>query len=365
MAEPIRVGLVGPRGNWGSRAHIPSLKALPEYELKAVCTTSEATAREASAAFGVPLAFHDYHAMSAHPEVDLVVVSVRVPYHHEIVMAALEAGKNVLCEWPLGANLREAEGMTATARAKGVRAIAGLQARSDPAIMRLRELIAEGWIGDVLTASLTVFNSGILERPADRTWAADAKAGANTLTIHGGHNIDALCYCLGEFAEVSATVATQVGSWRVTGSNDSVAVTAPDNVLVNGRLQSGAVVSIHAGTVPFSGSSARLEVYGSRGTIALLGGMTLNLGPNRLVGARNGEAMEELPIPDRLVFVPEGTPSGMTYNLSQAYVRLAQSWHGGTQDLPDFDAALTRHRLLAALQRSSDEGRRVRLTEVA
>ena len=64
MTERIRVGLVGPRGNWGSLAHIPSLRALPEYELRAVCTTSEATAREAAATFAVPLAFHDYRAIS-------------------------------------------------------------------------------------------------------------------------------------------------------------------------------------------------------------------------------------------------------------------------------------------------------------
>src|SRR5215217_5748719 len=104
MTDKIRVGIVGAnaaQGSWGSRAHIPALKSLPEYELVAVCTAHEDTALQAAAAFGAQHAFHDYHAMVQHPDVDLVSVAVRVPYHHEIVMAAIAAGKDIYCEWPL------------------------------------------------------------------------------------------------------------------------------------------------------------------------------------------------------------------------------------------------------------------------
>ena len=107
MAEKIRVGLVGAHatsGSWGARAHVPALQALPEYALLAIATAHEETARAAASAFGARLAFSDYHALVAHPDVDLVAVNVRVPYHREIVLAAIEAGKDVFCEWPLGAN---------------------------------------------------------------------------------------------------------------------------------------------------------------------------------------------------------------------------------------------------------------------
>jgi len=100
----------------GKNAHVPALAALPDYELVAVCTAHEETARESAAAFGAPKAYHDMEAMVADPDLDLVVVCVRVPWHRDLVMASLRAGKPTLCEWPLGANLAEAEEIARLAR---------------------------------------------------------------------------------------------------------------------------------------------------------------------------------------------------------------------------------------------------------
>jgi len=114
MTDKIRVGIVGATvtqgGEWlgAPNAHVPALKALPGYELKAVCTSREETAKASAAAFGVDHAFHHrFSDMAAHPDVDLLVVCVRVPGHRELVMAGLQAGKPVCCEWPLGKNLAE------------------------------------------------------------------------------------------------------------------------------------------------------------------------------------------------------------------------------------------------------------------
>src|SRR5918999_1029673 len=100
MAGQIRIGIIGatvtPGGSgWGANAHIPALKGLPEYTLKAVCTAHEDTANASAAAFGAELAFHDINDMVAHPDIDLVVVCVRVPWHRDLVMAGLRAGKAV------------------------------------------------------------------------------------------------------------------------------------------------------------------------------------------------------------------------------------------------------------------------------
>ena len=98
MAEDkIRVGIIGANAHygWSMRAHLPALRALPDYELTAVCTSRPETAAESAVHYGARLAFHDYHAMVRHPDIDLVSVSVRVPLHHDMVMAALHAGKHV------------------------------------------------------------------------------------------------------------------------------------------------------------------------------------------------------------------------------------------------------------------------------
>src|SRR5438046_5331963 len=106
MTDKIRVGIVGATltqggSGWGANAHVPALKALPGYELKAVCTAHEDTAKASAAAFGAELAFQRFSDMAAHPDIDLLVVCVRVPGHRGLVMSGLPAGKPVCCEWPV------------------------------------------------------------------------------------------------------------------------------------------------------------------------------------------------------------------------------------------------------------------------
>src|SRR3989442_3441572 len=98
MTDKIRVGIVGATvtqggSGWGANAHVPALNALPGYELKAVCTAHEDTAKASAAAFGAEHAFHRFSDMAAHPDVDLLVVCVRVPGHRELVVAGLQAGE--------------------------------------------------------------------------------------------------------------------------------------------------------------------------------------------------------------------------------------------------------------------------------
>src|SRR5213595_65627 len=102
MTDKIRVGIVGatvtPGGSgWGANAHVPALMALPDYELKAVCTAHPETAKASAAAFGAELAFYNFDEMVSRPDVDLVAVVVRVPGHRDLVVRALEAGKAVYC----------------------------------------------------------------------------------------------------------------------------------------------------------------------------------------------------------------------------------------------------------------------------
>ena len=117
----IRVGMVGanPSRGFASIAHIPALQALPDFEISAVCTTRQDSADAAARHYGVPLAFCDAEKLAQHPDVDLVAVSVKVPDHYLPVMAAIEAGKHVYCEWPLGTNTEEAARMLEFSETQG------------------------------------------------------------------------------------------------------------------------------------------------------------------------------------------------------------------------------------------------------
>src|SRR5215469_420079 len=117
----IRVGIVGANPSRGvsSIAHIPALRALPELENAALCTTRQDSAEAAARHYGVPLAFSDAAKLAEHPDVDLVTVSVKVPDHYLPVMTAIEAGKHVYCEWSFCRNTDEAVLMSDATRRTG------------------------------------------------------------------------------------------------------------------------------------------------------------------------------------------------------------------------------------------------------
>jgi predicted dehydrogenase len=365
MPGKIRVGTVGAtvtRGGsgWGANAHVPALRALSEYELKAVCTAHPETARASAEAFGAELAFDDFDQMLAHPEVDLVAVCVRVPGHYDLVVKALEAGKHVFCEWPLGRTLAEAEELAHLASARSLRTIVGLQAQSDPTLMYARELLRDGYAGHVQAVNFTYTGQAVTERGAGRIWQGDRRNGANTLTIAAGHAIDAVCYMLGEFEELSAHLATNITEWHNPETNETVQVDSPDWISVTGRLAGGAQAAFLTATVPAQPSGTRLEIFGTGGTLVLTCG-SLNQGPSKLLGTHGKDPLEELPTPRRFKLVPDGVPSGAPFNVAQAYVRFAASFSQSEPFEPDFEHAVRRHALIDAIERSDAERHSVRV----
>jgi predicted dehydrogenase len=366
MPGRIRVGIVGatvtPGGSgWGANAHVPALRALPDYELKAVCTAHSESARASAEKFGAELAFDNFEAMLARPEVDLVVVCVRVPGHYDLVMQALEAGKNVFCEWPLGISLAQAQEMAHAASARSLRTAVGLQGQSDPGLMYVRELIRGGYVGKVMAVNFTSTSQAVIERGPGRIWQGDRRNGANTLTIAAGHAIDALCFLLGEFEEISARLATNIAEWHNPETGESFAVDSPDWIGVTGCLRSGAEASFLVTTVLANPSGTRLEVFGSEGTL-ILTSATLNLGPTRILGSRGRDPLLPMDVPTRFTLVPENVPAGSAFNVAQAYTRLAGGLNQGQPFEPSFQHAVARHALIDAIERSAAEGRAVRPT---
>jgi len=161
------VGIVGlqPGRSWAARGHVPALCALPEsFEIAGVANTSLESSQAAAAAMGLPKAYANVAEMVSAPEIDIVTVTVKVAHHLEIVKAAIEAGKHVYCEWPLGNGLAEAEELAAVARAKGVLGVIGTQARVAPEIEYLKQLIADGFVGEVLSTTLEQIPSDVSQR---------------------------------------------------------------------------------------------------------------------------------------------------------------------------------------------------------
>jgi predicted dehydrogenase len=183
--------------------------------------------------------------------------------------------------------------------------------------------------------------------------------GANTMTIAGGHAIDAMCAILGEFAEVSARVTTRIPEWKDL-SGKTVPVDAPDSINVVGRLTSGAEVSVNVAAVP-NPTGNRLEIYGREGTLIVSGDGSFNIGPSQVHGAKGKDAMAPMPVPAKYRVAPAGTPAGQAYNVAQAYVRAADALRGSGSFDVDFNLAVKRHMLIDAIERSSATGRSVKV----
>jgi predicted dehydrogenase len=362
MADKIRLGLIGASvtGTWSARAHLPAVRASSDVELTAVCTTKAESADAARRAWGARLAFDDWRRMIASPEIDAVAVVVRVPSHYAPTKAALEAGKHVYCEWPLGRTTAEAMELAALANVKGLVTAVGLQARVNPAVMHMKELVEGGFAGEVMAVHVSLLREGVLSRPSHRTWQRDAELGANTLTIANGHTVDAMRFMTGDFRRLSAVVATQARQWLDTGTNTLLDVTAPDNVLTSGRLANGAVASVHIGAIPFAGSGYRMEIYGRDGTLVATGKDSPQLSEVSLHGAKGGNRLGLMRVPERFTVTAPGTPPGEALNVGQIYSLFARAIRsGGKHDQPNFETAVELHRLVDAIKEASDTGREV------
>ena len=365
MADKIRLGFVGANVNatWASQSHFPALLASPDVEFTAVCTTRPESAEEARQAFGAKLAFHDFREMALSPEIDAVAVVVRVPSHYEPTKAAIEAGKHVLTEWPLGQNTAEAVELANLARDRGMQTVVGLQSRVSPALLFVKELLETGYVGEVISCHVTTMRAGALQRHSSDTWQRDITQGANTLTIANGHVIDALRFVAGDFSRVACMVSTQAEQWYETDTQQYVEVTSPDNVRVSGQLERGAAVSVHVGAIPWAGTGFRMEIYGREGTLITTGSVSSQRGEMlRVQGAQGSNELHDLEIPERFIYVPSDFPTGDPFNVGQLYTLFAEAIRTGQNRAPTFDTAVDLHRFIDTLKQASDTGRELSVT---
>ncbi|RJL35316.1 Gfo/Idh/MocA family protein [Bailinhaonella thermotolerans] len=352
----IRVGVVGASG-WADGSHLPALAALEEFEVSAVATTSQASADRVAAAHGVRHAFADAAELAAHPEVDLVVVSVKASGHAAVIRAALEAGKHVVSEWPLGVDAGQARELTEAATAAGVAHAVVLQGHHAPSARFAADLLAAGRIGTLESVALVAEGApwgGSRIRP-DLVFGLDPAEGTNILTIMAGHFLAALERVAGPLVEVSARLPRAHERVLVAGTERTVPNATPSHVLLHGLLAGGATasVTVHGGDGPLRdgfllklvGSEATLTATpAQRGTFIHWGEWDIRIGD------------EVLAVPGTYHAVPAGVRSGPPANIAALYQEVARAIAEGRQPHPSFETALRHHRLLAAIERSAAEG---------
>lgn len=254
----LGVGIVGL--GFGARVQIPGFRRLePEgVRVAAVCARNGARARQVADEAGVPNAYADWRRLVADPAVDLVSVATPPAAHAEIVAAALEARKPVLCEKPLAATYDEAERLTELAAAAGVPTLVDFEFRGLPSFRRARELLRDGAIGRVLQLEIAWHLGSRLTAGPAPSWKDDAEAGGGALLGLGVHSFDYVEWLLTPVESLSGTAATLLGR----GSSDDAC-----SALM--RLVDGTHVTLSISTVAAHGRGHSLQFFGEEGTLVL------------------------------------------------------------------------------------------------
>jgi predicted dehydrogenase len=352
--KQIRVGIVGANAqkSWANVSHVPAINGLSGLRLAAVATRNEQSARKAAEAFGADRWFSDPLAMIGDDRIDVITISVKVPAHRELVLAALDAGKAVYCEAPIGRTVAEAEEMVKSVGS--VHTAIGLQGRLNPAVRRAAQLISSGKIGRPLNARIVSTNVGFgPELPSSYDYFNKTSSGANLLTINAGHTLDLVEVVLGPIIEVDARTEILWPAVKLTDTGkESVRETA-DHVGVLGKTQSGAVFTadIHGGVAPQDIRSS-FEIRGSEGWLSLTS--------DHPYGFQAGD----LTLKSNIPFVTPDEPAvsggflGAAINVGEVYAHLTRDLHAGTYNTPCFDHALHNARLIEAVTRAAERGER-------
>ena len=356
----IRVGIVGANAenSWAKVSHVPAIKGLSGLRLAAVATRNEQSAREAAQVFGAQHWWSDPFAMIQDEEIDVVTIAVKVPSHRELVLAALEAGKAVFCEAPLGRTVAETEEMASAAGS--LHTAIGLQGRLNPAVRRAAELISSGKIGRPLNARIVSTNLGFgPELPSSYDYFNKTSSGASLLTINGGHTLDVVEAVLGPIVEIDARTEILWPAVKLTDTGEESTREIADHLAVLGKTQSGAVFTaeIYGGVAPQDTRSS-FEIRGSEAWLSLTTDHPYG------IHAGNPTLRSNIPflIPDEPVV--SGGFMGSAINVGEVYAHLVRDLREGTYTTPGFNHALHNARLIEAIRRAAERGERQKITSV-
>ncbi len=351
MDRPLRIGIAGahPERAWAKDAHVPALAAIPSLEIHAVSAREQQFADAAAHVFGAAKAYGDTLAMVRDPEIDIVAVTCKVPEHRAIVLAALDAGKHLFCEWPLGRDYAEALEMTEAAEKAGVHAAVGLQGGNALGVRHAGSLVRDGAIGRPMNLRVVSSTAGWGPvAPPFHAYLQDKRNGATLATIGGGHTLAAVEAVVGPYKRVAARNTILRDRVQIVDSDEFVERTCPDHMLIIGEHENGCVSSVEI----VGGVSAPLvfELRGDSGNLEITGNHPGGYQCGGLFVATSEDTPSQ---PEPLH--PELT--GAAINVAQIYEQLEADIRTGSRTVPDFRMALRLTKLLDTIDAASEQGR--------
>lgn len=288
---PIRIGIVGAGANTRAR-HLPLLHQLPGVTIAAVCNRRPESTRQVAAEFDIPQTFARWEELVRSPDVDAVVIGTWPNLHAPVSIAALEAGKHVLCEARMAMDAAEAHRMLAAARAHPDRVAqvvpAPFSLRVDPMV---QDLIRQGYLGELLVANVRGVGNAFIDRQSPLHWRQDVRrSGRNILSLGIWH--ETLARWVGQASRVWARTRCFVAARVDPETGERVPARIPDHVDIIADLENGAQANYQFSAVEGLGGHSGISLFGTEGSLVFDGDHDLLLG-----GRRGDTALAEIPVP--------------------------------------------------------------------
>lgn len=359
----VRIGVIGV--GFGSVVHIPAFQS-EGLEVVAVCARNEARAEAAAKKFNIPHVFSDFQRMLEMSDLDAVSIVTPPALHHEMALAALNAGKHVLCEKPFALNSVQAREMWEASEASGLTAMICHEFRFAASRMQVKELIDEGYVGPLHMVVMNLANGprGGFEARAS-SYRDDSDQGSGFLGALGSHYIDCLRHWFGEIETVSGHTFTHFPD-RIKDDGDTIIhATAEDTFQFNLQFMNGGwATMLGTNAAPF-GQGAKVEVYGRDGTLVTPHtGIGFNPPPQGgLLGAKPGDGtLNTIEVPERLrPFADDRDDRLMPFRLLVR--QFIQGISDGASPAPNFYDGYKCQQILDAVRDSSSSGQTIRITE--
>ncbi|MDN7755125.1 Gfo/Idh/MocA family protein [Burkholderia gladioli] len=316
---PLRVGVIGV-GNWARHGHLRVLDLLPQYALQTVYSHRREAAEAASREYRIARVAASIDELVESGDIDLVVVLNTAPQHAQTVRRAITAGKNVYCEWPLTTTLAESEELLRLADARGVRHVVGLQRRRAPHNRYVRDLIGDGYVGELRSVRMHVsMNYFQAMRTRALEWTVPPENFSSVVSIYGGHFLDMLFASTGWPVSIAALTPNQFPEVTIRETGVSMPTSTPDQLVLAGMLERNAVLSVHIEGGKRNGSGVQIDITGTQGDLRVTNVSAFgDAGDDYVIHGAHGDKapLERLAVPARYHRLPASSlPSSVLVGL--------------------------------------------------
>ena len=353
-----RIGIVGL--GFGAQVYLPAFRS-EGWDVAALSSRTREKLVDAARAAGVPDVHTDPLEMIARDDLDAIAIATPPRSHHELAIAALRAGKHVLCEKPFAIDASQAGEMNDAAQRSGRTAMVGHEFRHTPQRAYIKQLLDEDYLGRFQLCTIELFlDRYVTAEPRPLAWMAYEGEGGGLLGALGSHYIDGLRHWFGEVASVSGRLLGLRPDTKDAKTGSIVKAETDDTFLFTLEFENGGIATMTASFAATPTRGARIAVMGERGTL-----IAEQPGPNPtedgvVVGSRDGSPLAPLPTPSKYTpFTDDRDHRLMAFRL---LVReFGRGIDQGLSPSPSFTDGLRTQEVLDAVRASSKSGRTIRL----